>query len=169
MVLRVQIFGHDPDELRVAVGLEFSGVEVFGVVFVIHGEGVEFPALPGLLPGCDRGDEAGIQPTREEGTDGYVRDQLPPDGVAHQCADLLQGLGQGILVLPVLQSPIPAQAHVLPVKVTTTSWLHLPDSPEDAATRRPARSQKHDLCHTLSVHLGGDRRMGQKRFQLRGE
>ena len=102
MVLGIQILGHDLDELRVAVGLEFSGVEVFGVVLVIYGEGVELPALPGLLPGGYRGNEAGIQPAREEGADGHIGDQLPPDGVRHQSADPLQGLGQGIYMFPVL-------------------------------------------------------------------
>ena len=58
--------------------------------------------IDNTLYSYDRGNEAGIQPAREEGADGHIGDQLPPDGVRHQSADPLQGLGQGIYMFPVL-------------------------------------------------------------------
>ena len=65
----------------IGVRLEGGRFEILLVVGVVKGIGLQGRQSP--LPigiGRHGGDDGGIQPAGEQGTQGHVTDQLPPDG-----------------------------------------------------------------------------------------
>ena len=75
---------HDRDKTGIALGLELAGAEVAAVVLIVDRKGRQmFAAVPQHVAG-NRGNQTGVQPTRQKGANRYITDQLAVDGIQHQ-------------------------------------------------------------------------------------
>ena len=101
-----QIAFHSTDIGRVAGGLEVAFLKVAVVVPIVHGKGVEFPALflHDLI--CQRGEQAGIQSAGQETRQRHIADQLPAGGIADERVRALDGSRQVVLMFVRFELPV---------------------------------------------------------------
>ena len=168
-VERPQIVRHFRDVRAIGGGLELSGGEVAVVVPVVHGEGPKLLTL--FSQGFRRhgGDDAGIQPAGEEGADGHVADQLPPDGVFHQIPDVGHGVRLVLLMGPGGEGPVFFQPQAVPAEGPALAGQEFMDIAENALSRRPPRADEDQLRHAALIDLRRHRRVFEQGLELRGE
>ena len=154
-MLAAQIAFHSTDIGGIAGGLEVAFLKVAVVVPIVHGKGVEFPALflHDLI--CQRGEQAGIQSAGQECSNGHIGDHLPPDGIRHQFPHMGGGVGKVLRMFCGVQFPVGVEMQLPLHVVAAVCRLHLPYGAEHAAAGSPPRPHKQQFCNAGLVDLVG--------------
>ena len=111
MVAGMEKLIHFADIGGIRTGLKFCSMKILPVIPVSHRECLQLPAVGCKIGIRNGGNQAGVQPAREECRHGYVRDKLALNGIRHQVTDFSRRGRKIIGMLMILKPPVGMQCQ----------------------------------------------------------
>ena len=111
MVAGMEKIVHLADVGGIRAGLEFCRMKILFIVAVANRKSLQLLSLRRKIGVRNGGNQAGVQPAREECRHGYVRDKLALDGICHKLAHLAGCSGEIIGMLMILKPPVGMQCQ----------------------------------------------------------
>ena len=142
MVAGVEKIVHLADVGCIRAGLEFCRMKILFIVAVANRKSLQLLSLRRKMGVGNGGNQAGIQPAREECRHGYVRDKLALNGIRHQVTDFSRRGRKIIGVVVVGQLPVGVQRQAGGVGIVSCALAgeQFPHVLKNTAARRAPRA-----------------------------